>query len=50
LAVNGLNFSHLYLGGLRSAYVRGEALMAAHQYTEAAVEFQKILDHAVSWA
>ena len=45
LAVNGLNFNHLYLGGLHSAYVRGEALMAAHQYAEAAAEFQKILDH-----
>jgi tetratricopeptide (TPR) repeat protein len=45
LAVNGLNFNHLYLGGLHSAYVRGEALMAAHQYVEAAAEFQKILDH-----
>jgi hypothetical protein len=45
LAVNGLNFNHLYLGGLHSAYVRGEALLAAHQYAEAAAEFQKILDH-----
>ena len=45
LAVNGLNFNHFYLGGLHSAYVRGEALMAAHRYAEAAVEFQKILDH-----
>ena len=27
LAVNGLNFSHYYLGGLHSAYVRGEALL-----------------------
>ena len=35
----------LYLGGLHSAYVRGEAFMAAHQYAEAAAEFQKILDH-----
>ena len=25
LAVNGLNFTHFYLGGLHSAYVRGEA-------------------------
>ena len=39
-----LNFSHL-LGGLYSAYVRGEALVAAHRYAEAAAEFQKILDH-----
>ena len=35
LAVNGLNFNHFYLGGLHSAYVRGEALMAAHRYAEA---------------
>jgi tetratricopeptide (TPR) repeat protein len=45
LAVNGLNFSHFYLGGLHSAYVRGEALLAAHRYAEAGAEFQKILDH-----
>ena len=45
LAVNGLNFAHFYLGGLHSAYVRGEALVAAHRYAEAAAEFQKILDH-----
>jgi hypothetical protein len=45
LAVNGLNFNHFYLGGLHSAYVRGEALLAAHQYAKAAAEFQKILDH-----
>ena len=45
LAVNGLNFSHFYLGGLHSAYVRGEALIAAHRYADAAAEFQKILDH-----
>ena len=45
LAVNGLNFNHFYLGGLHSAYVRGEAFMAAHRYAEAAAEFQKILDH-----
>ena len=44
LAVNGLNVG-LYLGGLHSAYVRGEAFVAAHQYAEAAAEFQKILDH-----
>ena len=44
LAVNGLDFN-LFLGGLHSAYVRGEALVGAHQYTEAAAEFQKILDH-----
>ena len=45
LAVNGLNFGHFYLGGLHSAYVRGEALLAAHQYPEAAAEFQKLLAH-----
>ena len=45
LAVNGLNFNHFHLGGLHSAYVRGEALIAAHRYAEAAAEFQKILDH-----
>ena len=45
LAVNGLNFNHFYLGGLHSAYVRGEAFVAAHRYAEAAAEFQKILDH-----
>jgi len=45
LAANGLNFAHFYLGGLHSAYVRGEALLAAHRYAEAAAEFQKILGH-----
>jgi serine/threonine protein kinase/Flp pilus assembly protein TadD len=45
LAVNGLNHAHFYLGGLHSAYVRGEALMALHRHAEAAAEFQKILDH-----
>jgi tetratricopeptide (TPR) repeat protein len=45
LAVNGLNYNHYYLGGLHSAYVRGEALTAAHRYAEAAAEFRKILDH-----
>ena len=45
LAINGLNFNHYYLGGLHSAYVRGEALLAAHQYAEGAAEFQKLLDH-----
>ncbi len=45
LAVNGLNFNHFYLGGLHSAYVRGEAFAAAQRYADAAAEFQKILDH-----
>jgi hypothetical protein len=44
LAVNGLNF-RFHLGGLHSAYVRGETLLAVHRYPEAAAEFQKILDH-----
>ena len=39
LAVNGLNFSHYYLGGLHSAYVRGVAFAAERRYTEAAAEF-----------
>jgi tetratricopeptide (TPR) repeat protein len=42
--VNGLDFK-LYLGGLHSAYVRGQAFVAAHQYPQAAAEFQKILKH-----
>jgi DNA-binding winged helix-turn-helix (wHTH) protein/tetratricopeptide (TPR) repeat protein len=33
------------LGALYPIYVRGEAHLAAHQGTEAAIEFQKILDH-----
>ena len=45
LAANGLNFNHFYLGGLHSAYVRGEALAAEQLYGEAAAEFQKVLDH-----
>ena len=45
LAANGLNFTFFYLGGLHSAYVRGESLIAAHRYREAAAEFQKVLDH-----
>jgi serine/threonine protein kinase/tetratricopeptide (TPR) repeat protein len=44
LAANGLSFNR-YLGGLHSAYVRGEAFIAAQRYAEAAAEFQKILDH-----
>ena len=43
-AADGLSFS-FYLGGLHSAYVRGEALVAARRYVEAGAEFQKILDH-----
>jgi eukaryotic-like serine/threonine-protein kinase len=45
LAVNGLNFNYFYLGGLHSAYIRGEAFLAERRYAEATVEFQKILAH-----
>jgi tetratricopeptide (TPR) repeat protein len=45
LAVNGLNFSHLYMGGLHSAYIRGEALLVLRRYGDAAAEFRKMLDH-----
>ena len=45
LALNGINVAPLCLGGLHTAYVRGGAFMARHQYAEAAGEFQKILDH-----
>jgi serine/threonine protein kinase/tetratricopeptide (TPR) repeat protein len=45
LAPNGLNFTIFYVGGLHSAYVRGEAFLAEQRYSEAAAEFQKILDH-----
>jgi tetratricopeptide (TPR) repeat protein/predicted Ser/Thr protein kinase len=34
-----------YFGALYPVYVRGEAYLFAHQGTEAAAEFQKILDH-----
>ena len=50
LAVNGLNFNLFYLGGLHSAYVRGEALIAAHRYAEAAPSFKRFSVIAVSWA
>ena len=33
-------------GGLYPVYVRGEAYLAAHQGSQAAAEFQKILDHS----
>jgi serine/threonine protein kinase/tetratricopeptide (TPR) repeat protein len=45
LAVTGLNFPYLILGGLHSAYVRGQAFLALGKNAEAAAEFQKILDH-----
>lgn len=43
-AVPGIAY-YFYFGGLYSAYVRGEAYLAAHQGAEAAAEFQKLLDH-----
>jgi lipopolysaccharide biosynthesis regulator YciM len=36
---------HGYFGALYPVYVRGLAYLAARQSTEAAAEFQKILDH-----
>jgi tetratricopeptide (TPR) repeat protein len=44
-AANGLNFSRSYLGGLHSAYVRGQALIAAKKYPEAEIEFRKVLEN-----
>jgi tetratricopeptide (TPR) repeat protein len=44
-AANGLNFSRSYLGGLHSAYVRGQALVAVKKYPEAEIEFRKILEN-----
>jgi eukaryotic-like serine/threonine-protein kinase len=38
-------FSDYVWNGLYPAFVRGEAYLAAHQSSEAAAEFQKILDH-----
>jgi predicted Zn-dependent protease len=43
-AANGLNHFRSYLGGLHSAYVRGQALMAASKVPEAEIEFRKILE------
>jgi eukaryotic-like serine/threonine-protein kinase len=40
-----LGASRLLFGALYPIYVRGEALLAAHQGAEAAIQFQKILDH-----
>ena len=44
LALGGVGFIGRF-GGLHPIYVRGEAYLAAHQYAEAAAEFQRILDH-----
>lgn len=40
-----LGSSHALYGGLYPVYVRGEAYLSAHMGAEAAIEFQKILDH-----
>jgi eukaryotic-like serine/threonine-protein kinase len=40
-----LGASHGLFGALYAAYVRGEAYLTTRQGAEAAVEFQKILDH-----
>ena len=40
-----LGASHELLGALYPVFVRGEALLDARQGVQAAVEFQKILDH-----
>jgi hypothetical protein len=40
-----LGASHELIGALYPIYMRGEAFLAARQGPQAAVEFQKILDH-----
>jgi DNA-binding winged helix-turn-helix (wHTH) protein/tetratricopeptide (TPR) repeat protein len=40
-----LGASHALFGGLYPVYLRGEAFLAARRGAEAAIEFQKILDH-----
>jgi len=44
LAIPAIDFD-FFFGGLYSAYVRGNAYLAMGQGTQAAAEFQKILDH-----
>ena len=44
LALTGLNFNGFF-GNLYPAYVRGESYLAIHKSSEAANEFQRILDH-----
>jgi eukaryotic-like serine/threonine-protein kinase len=44
LALAGIGFNGFF-GALYQVYVRGEAYLAAHQPTQAAAEFQRILDH-----
>jgi DNA-binding winged helix-turn-helix (wHTH) protein len=40
-----LGASRLLFGALYPIYMRGEALLAAHEGAEAAIQFQRILDH-----
>jgi serine/threonine protein kinase/Tfp pilus assembly protein PilF len=44
LAIPAIDFN-FFFGGLDSAYVRGEAYLAMGKGPEAAVEFEKVLDH-----
>ena len=43
LAIPGSWFG--FFGNLYVPDVRGQAFLAAHRYSEAAIEFQKIIDH-----
>ena len=43
--LTSLGASRLLFGALYPIYMRGEAHLAAHQGAEAAIEFQRILDH-----
>ena len=42
----GMRGVGVFMAALYPVYVRGQAYLAAHQGSEAAVEFQKILDHS----
>jgi serine/threonine protein kinase/tetratricopeptide (TPR) repeat protein len=44
LALGGVGFTGRF-GGLYPIYVRGQAYLVAHQPTQAAAEFQRIVDH-----
>ena len=43
LAIPGSWFA--FFGNIYAPYVRGQAYLSAHRYSEAVAEFQKILDH-----
>ena len=49
LAANGLNFNHFYLGGLHSAYVRGEAFAARTGMRKRRPNFRRFSIIAASW-